>query len=196
MVQTIPFFHGEENTSMRLLKQSSLSVVTKYSCLSLLIAIVNAQAPCQASGKIVATLRTSEGMKEHDSEEPRRLMHDVTYAYLNKGKIFTILNPVNLEQPHKTRPAEFAIGANLIAFSYSPEAPVRISISIQLVQRSKGKVVVSFDRAVSLSQSAVKSGLKLHKSEFDKSEYGRAISFLSLAAAKGFEERVEMLNPQ
>ncbi|MBA3993685.1 MAG: hypothetical protein C0469_09175 [Cyanobacteria bacterium DS2.3.42] len=135
-------------------------------------------------------------MKEHDSEEPRRLMHDVIYAHLSKGKLFTIINPVNLKHPQKIRPADWAVGANLIAFSYSPEAPVRISISMQLSQRSKGKVVVAFDKAVSLSQNAVQSGLKLHKSDFDKSEYGKAISYLSLAAVKGFEERVEILDPQ
>lgn len=132
-------------------------------------------------------------MKEHTSDEPRRLMHDVLVEEINKGSIFNIINRENSPQPTKHHLVPFHIGANLIAFQPNEKMPVRVSISMQLVRYESGKVIVSSDQAVDVAPSVISSALKLHNREFDNSEYGKVLTPLFRIAVMKFEERVKEL---
>ncbi len=174
-----------------LIPRSPGSAVSRIAscCLSVLIGVVLLQLPVFANAKVDAVLHTDESMKEHNSSEPRRLMHDVVLESFDKGKIFRIVNRENSPQPNKYHDVPYHIGANLIAFNASPEIPVRVSLSIQLVKHSSGAVIMSSDLAVSLDSRTVEAGLKLHKPEFDSSDYGKAISLLSRQSVKVFEDK-------
>lgn len=178
-----------------LITRSSGSVANRFakSCLAVLIGIVFMQLPVFANAKLDAVLHTDESMKEHNSSEPRRLMHDVVLEAFDKGKIFRILNRENSPQPNKYHAAKYHIGANLIAFNASPEIPIRISLSIQLVNHISGAVIMSSDLALSLDSRVVDTGLKLHKPEFDNSDYGKAISLLSRQSVKVFEDKAAQM---
>lgn len=174
-----------------LIRRSSRSVANRMAeyCLSVLIGIVLMQLPVFANAKVDAVLHTDEGMKEHNSSEPRRLMHDEVLEAFDKGRIFRIVNRENSPQPNKYHAVAYHIGANLIAFNASPETPVRVSLSIQLVKHSSGAVIMSSDLALNLDSRVVEAGLKLRKPEFDNSDYGKAITLLSRQSVKVFEDK-------
>lgn len=149
---------------------------------------------CYSAGKLDAILRTKESMQEHTSDEPRRLMHDVIFQEFAKGNVIEVVNPENAAMPVKPRLAHYHIGANLIAFSIAPKSPMNISLSIQLVDDFSRRVIMQADHALYVDEKVVEEGLKLHNADFDKSQYGKAITALSRAASKLFEERVQKLN--
>jgi hypothetical protein len=121
-------------------------------------------------------------------------MHDVLTKEFAKGSVVQIVNPENAPSPVKLRSAHYHIGANLIAFSLASKAPVNVSLSMQLVKDATREVIMNSDRSLYVDESAVESGLKLHNSEFDNSQYGQALTILTRAAAKQFEMRVQQMN--
>jgi len=166
--------------------------LTKY-CLSVLIGFVSMQMSVLANAKVDAVLHTDEGMKEHNSSEPRRLMHDVVLEEFDKGKIFQIVNRENSPQPTKLHKVPYHIGANLIAFNASPKIPVRVSLSIHLIKDSDGKIIMASDQAVSVDARVIEAALKLRKPEFDNSDYGKVITLLSRMSVKVFEEKLAQI---
>lgn len=158
---------------------------------AILICIQQAQTPVFAKMDVV--IHTGESMKEHSSDEPRRLMHDVLVDEINKGKVFNIINTENSPQPTKHHLVPYHIGANLIAFHPHEKMPVRVSVSMQLVKYESGKVIVSSDLAVDVPPATVASALKLHNREFDNSEYGKLLSPLFRISVQKFEEKVKEL---
>ena len=151
------------------------------------------QALFPAAANVNTVIHTGEGMKEHTSDEPRRLMHDIMVEELNKGKVLRIVNPQNSAQPQKHHLVPYHVGANLIAFQASEKMPVRVSISMQLVRYSTGNVIMASDKAIDLSPSTIAQGLKMHNREFDNSVYGKALAQLTREATKKFEDRcIEM----
>jgi hypothetical protein len=177
-------------------EQVTNKVLTKVSIcfLTTLFVLTIVVEKSTAAGKLDASLRTQESMQEHTSDEPRRLMHDVLYQEFCKGDLIQIVNPENSSYPVKHRPAHYHIGANLIAFSFAPKSPIHVSLAIQLVDDASKRVIMQADRALYVDEKVVESGLKLHKTEFDNSQYGKAITALSRMAAKLFEQRVQGLN--
>lgn len=162
--------------------------------LSAIVCVQSLQLPALAHTKVEAILQTRESMQEHTSDEPRRLMHDVLLEEFGKRKIIQIVNPENSALVVKYRSANYNVGANLIAFSFASNTPIHVSLSIQLMNKNTGKVILTSDRALAIDERIVESGLKLSKPEFDRSSYGQAIISLTRSAARLFEERVEKLN--
>lgn len=153
-----------------------------------------AQTSASAKEGNAAVLHTKESMQEHVSDEPRRLMHDVLLEEFAKGNVIKIINPENAPQPVKYRRTDYHVAANLIAFSSAPDVPTNVSLSIQLVKNATGSVILTSDRAVLLDPKLIETGLKLHKPEFDRSQYGQAIIMLSRESAKTFADKVVNLN--
>lgn len=164
-----------------------------YLCL-VLVNLLAIQPSAFAAWKIDADLRTQESMQEHTSDEPRRLMHDVLAKEFAKGNVVRLVNPENAPNPVKLRASRYHIAANLIAFSLAANAPIHLSLSMQLVKDSSREVIMQCDRALYLDEKAVNEGLKLKNSEFENSLYGKALTTLTRAAAKQFEMRVLQLN--
>lgn len=178
---------------MRALITHSFNKVRWSHKIQLLVVFISFVLQPAAFARIEAVLHTDEGMKEHTSPEPRRLMHDVLLAELNKGSVVRILNLENSPQPVKYRRAPYHVAANLIAFRASPQIPVRVSLSIQLINYSSGAVVLTSDNALSLDQSLIESALKLHNQDFDNSVYGKTLVLLTRASAKTFEQKVAQM---
>ncbi len=178
------------------LQKISISQRTKsrvITCICGLTSLLPYSLACQASTKLTSVLHSSEGMKEHDSDDPRRLMHEVILSEVRKGNVFNTLNADNSPHPRKYTPAPYHFSANLIAFALKPGLPVRVSISMQLLRYSTGKVIEHSDVAMDMNELAIQQSLKLHKQEFDQSQYGKAIAELSRVAVKQFEEKVAKL---
>lgn len=167
-----------------------------WSCVSLLLLFCSlCMLPAaNADDRLDALLQTRESMQEHLSDEPRRLMHDVIHNEFAKGSLFKIVNPENSPSMPKYHSASYVIGANLIAFSFRPDEPIHVSISIQLLNKASGNVLLTSDRMMLLEKRIVESGLKMPKPEFDNSEYGKAIVLLSRLSAQTFEEKVRKMN--
>lgn len=147
-----------------------------------------------ANNKVSVIMLTQESMQEHTSDEPRRLMCDILLQEFANGGVIQVVNQENSRKLSKVYHANYHIGANLIAFSFAPKNPLNVSISIQLLDKKTGNVFLTSDRAMFIDENIVEAGLKLHKSEFDNSAYGKALIVLSKAAAIQFQEKVKHLN--
>lgn len=158
---------------------------------SVWIALIQAQTPALA--KIDIVIHTGESMKEHKSDEPRRLMHEVVVDEISKGNVLNIVNRENAPQPTKLHPVLYHVGANLIAFQPDDRMPIRVSVSMQMVKYESGKPIMSSDECIDVAPSVVASALKLRNRDFDNSEYGKSLTRLFRAASKKFEERVKEL---
>ncbi len=165
----------------------------KY-CIVILIVFFLTPPTGIASAKINALMTTRESMQEHNSDDPRRLMHDVLFEEFSKGKTIHIVNPENSSTIVKYRAAPYHISVNLIAFSLGPNTFTRVSISIKLSREKSGQIELASDSAMNVDPKVIDSCLKLHKSEFDRSDYGKAITELTGRAAKSFEEKIAKLN--
>jgi|GEM_PF-6681578 hypothetical protein len=176
--------------------QKSRCRLSKLSLLTPLLLIVSGelQQPTLANNKVDAILHSKESMQLHCSDEPRRLMHEVILATFAKGGVIAIVNPENSPQPVKYRSANYHIGANLIAFSFAPKTPTHVSLSLQLMKDSNGQVLLTSDRVLEVEQRAIEEALKMSGSDFNKSEYGKALTTLSRLSANTFEEKVKGLN--
>lgn len=181
---------------MDLLSRISVSALVncptfRYIAFSLCFALM--QLPCIASEKTQAFLHSVEGMKEHNSGEPLRLMQDTLLTEFNKGKVFELIDFDRSARPAKNPSTLYHVGASLVAFSYSPKLPTRVSISLQLLN-SHGKVEMTADKAFDIDGKLIDSCLKLHKPEFDRSTYGKALVELCKVSCKAFEEKFEQMN--
>lgn len=159
-------------------------------CMSMAFAVVSLFINQSiAIAKVDVVLHSDEGMKEHNSGEPRRLVHDVVAEELTKGNLFHIVNTENTPQPTKPHNAPYHIAANLIAFNASEKMPVRVSLCLQLVESSSSSVVMTSDRSFSIDAQTIQSALKLKQHEFNRSNYGLALDALSRDATKIFQQK-------
>ncbi len=152
----------------------------RIACLSAsaLICLLTFQTAANAAGKIVVILRTQEGMQEHTSDEPRRLVHDVLTREFGKGNVVQVVDEKSPSKI-KDKSAPYKLSANLIAFSFKPNTPMHVSLSMQLLRENTKEILLKSDRALVVDEKAVESGLKLHKNEFDNSNYGKMLTELS-----------------
>ncbi len=159
-----------------------------------LLSMLCLMQPCYANEALSAALTTEEGMKEHDSGDPRRLMHEIVTQEFNKGSVFHIVNLENAPTPTKNYKARYQIHSHLIAFVVKPDEPVRVSIQIQLGDHTSGKKLLYSDLALDVESKSIEEALKLHNSSFDSSRYGKAIAVLASKSVKMFEEKASRLN--
>lgn len=159
-----------------------------------ILAILWTPAQSLAVNKISVVMLTQESMQEHNSDEPRRLMCDILLQEFARGSVIQVVNQENSRTLSKSYHADYHVGANLIAFSFAPKTPINVSISVQLLDKKTGNVFLTSDRAMFIDENIVEAGLKLHKSEFDNSAYGKALTALSKASAIQFQEKVQHLS--
>ncbi len=151
------------------------------------------QTVCLAQAKFSAVLDAYENTDKPQSPEPARLVNQVLREELNKGTLVHIVERKNAPPGAKLEAAQYYVGAKINSLSFLPTNPVRISISMDLTKFSNKEILVVSETARHVEPKVIEASAKLIQADFDKSEYGKALTELSRDAVKQFETKLANL---
>ncbi len=146
-----------------------------------------------AQAKYSVVLDAYEAVEKPRSPEPARLVNQIMRDEFNKGSLVHVVERKNVDPAAKLDAAPYYVSAKINNLSLLSTNPVRISINMDLTKFSNKEILVMSETARHVEPKSIEASAKLTQADFDKSEYGKALTELSRDAVKAFEAKIAKL---
>lgn len=168
--------------------QSVMNCLRLFVCF-VFVFLLSQTAVC-AQARFNAVLDAYETTVKPTSPEVARLVNKMLHDQFNKGSILHIVERKDVAPGAKLEGAPYYVGAKIDGLSFLGTKPIRVAIIMDLTKFSSRELMVVCETARHIEPQVIESSAKLTGAAFDSSEYGKALTELSLEAVKAFEAKV------